>query len=283
MVNLPVAATVTYMLSGTVNANPSTLVNTATIAVPAGMSDPNLSNNSATKITPLICNVEAVVIPDGRLTASTIAGGATAWFASTLRIGNSYSVEFKNANGSNVPPGVLTVFRGDDGCSGTSTLTTTNTTGVEPGESTGAVRVSFTATGITPLFQLRIVNGGATTIAYSFSVSDTTMFSPAWSTNGSFDTFYSFLNTTGTTLNGMLTLLDTTGATLSTFPLSIPPGQTASTNTSTLVVARNRTGTARFTHDGPPGAIVAEAAIANFTISPAYVQPVHFQATRRAK
>ena len=53
------------------------------------------------------------------------------------------------------------------------------------------------------------------------------MFSPAWSTNGSFDTFYSFLNTTGS--------------------------------------------------------IVAEEAIANFTISPAYVQPVKFLPVREAR
>jgi len=39
----------------------------------------------------------------------------------------------------------------------------------------------------------------------------------------------------------------------------------------------------RFTHDGPPGAIIAEAAIANFSISPAYVQPVKFQAMREGR
>jgi hypothetical protein len=38
-----------------------------------------------------------------------------------------------------------------------------------------------------------------------------------------------------------------------------------------------------FTHNGPPGSFVVEAAIANFTISPAYVQPVKFQAVRQAR
>jgi hypothetical protein len=39
----------------------------------------------------------------------------------------------------------------------------------------------------------------------------------------------------------------------------------------------------RFSHDGPPGAIQAEAAIANFALNPAYVQPVRFQAIRDAR
>jgi hypothetical protein len=70
---------------------------------------------------------------------------------------------------------------------------------------------------------------------------------------------------------------------VSTFPVSIPAGQSVSTNTSALGVTRNRTGTTKFVHNGPPGSIVAEAAIANFTISPAYVQPVKFQPVRDAK
>ena len=87
----------------------------------------------------------------------------------------------------------------------------------------------------------------------------------------------------GATLSGTLTLLDTTGVALSSFALSIPAGQAASANTASLGVMRNRTGTSKFTHDGAPGSIVAEAAIANFSISPAYVQPVKFQAVREAR
>jgi len=110
------------------------------------------------------------------------------------------------------------------------------------------------------------------------------MFSAAWSTGGLFDTFYSFQNTVGAIVNGTLTLLDTSGTTtLVTLDVAVPAGQAVSTSTAALGVARNRTGTARFIHDGPPGSIVPEAAIANFTISPAYVQPVRFQAAREAR
>ena len=109
------------------------------------------------------------------------------------------------------------------------------------------------------------------------------MYSPAWSTNGSFQTFYSLQNSTGATLHGTLTLFDTAGSVLSSSDVVVPPGQTLATNTASLDVPRNRTGTARLTHDGPPGAIVAEAVIANFSLSPAYVQPVKFEAVRQAR
>ena len=68
-----------------------------------------------------------------------------------------------------------------------------------------------------------------------------------------------------------------------TFPVSVPAGQTVGTNTSAMGVPRSQTGTAKFTHNGPPGAFVLESAIANFNISPAYVQPVKFQPVRDAR
>jgi hypothetical protein len=234
------------------------------------------------------CSNPVGVVPDGRLAASTIPAGTTLWFGASLpvgaNVGNSYSLEFTNTAGTNVPPGSLTVFSGDDGCTGTSTLTPTDTSTFDPAGPAGIVRVSFTSSGATlPLFRARLVNTSGSPIPFSFSWSDTTMYSPAWSTNGGFDTFYSFQNTTGAALSGTLTLLDTAGVALSSFPLSLPAGQTASANTSGLMVARSKTGTARFTHNGPPGAIVAEAAIANFGINPSYVQPVKFQAVRDAR
>ena len=60
------------------------------MAVPAGMGDPNPANNSATDDDVLLCFGETVVVPDGRLTASTIGAGATEWFAASLKIGDSY-------------------------------------------------------------------------------------------------------------------------------------------------------------------------------------------------
>jgi uncharacterized repeat protein (TIGR01451 family) len=283
-VNLPVGGTVTYTLTGTVGPNPSNLRNTATVAVPAGMSDSNPANNSATDDDTLICVSQTVVVPDGRITPSTMGAGAQAWFAASLHIGNSYSVEFKNRSGDSTPPGTLTLYSGDDGCSGTSTMTPRDTTAIDPGTGLGSRRVSFTAAGTGTFFRALLDNtGGPGPIPLSFTWSDTTMFSPAWSTSGSYNTYYSLENTTGLAINGRLTLRDAAGAVLTTSNVSIPAGLTVSTNTASLSTARNRAGTATFTHDGPPGAIVAEAAIANFSLNPAYVQPVKFQAVREAK
>jgi uncharacterized repeat protein (TIGR01451 family) len=51
LVNLPMGASVTYTVSGTVNpAATGTLVNTATVTTPPGVLDPNSGNNSATHV-----------------------------------------------------------------------------------------------------------------------------------------------------------------------------------------------------------------------------------------
>ena len=281
-VNLPVGATVTYTVTGTLAPAASSLSNTATITAPASVNDPNTANNTATDTDLLICGGEVVVVPDGRLTPTSLGTGATALLGATVTIGNSYSVEFKNVNGT-VPPGTLTVYKGDDGCSPTSTLTPTDTSAIDPAGTGGLARASFTATGTTNFFRAKLMNNTGAPVTLTFGWSDTSLFSAAWSTNGSFDTFYSFLNTTSASLSGTLTLLDTAGVVVSTFPISVPAGQAASTNTSALGVTRNRTGTAKFVHNGPPGSVVAEAAIANFSISPAYVQPVKLQPVRDAR
>jgi len=280
-VDLPSGASVTYTLSGTVSANPSHLRNTATVSPPAGITDPDLANNRATDDDTLACFSEIVVVPDGRMTGATLGAGSTAWFGASLRIGNSYSVEFQNV-GDSMPPDLLTLFSGDDGCSGISTLSYTDTTTIDPGASASR-RLSFIALGTETFFRARLQNGSGGVVPLAFTWSDTTMYSPAWSTNGSFETFYSLQNSTGATLRGTLTLFDTAGSVLSSSDVVVPPGQTLATNTASLGVPRNRTGTVRLTHDGPPGAMVAEGVIANFSLAPAYVQPVKFEAVRQAR
>jgi uncharacterized repeat protein (TIGR01451 family) len=285
-VNLPVGATATYTLTGTVAVSaPSPLSNTATVMAPSNLGDTNLANNTATDVdmVPFDCASAMVVVADGRLTQGLMPPSGTLRFGASIRIGGSYSVEFRNDTGSNTPPGTLTAFTADDRCTGNSTRIVEDTSGIDPAGTNGIARARFQAAGDERYFRGILVNGSGSPIPFTFSLSDTTMYSAAWSTNGSFDTYYSLLNTTGAGLVATLTLFDTAGATVATIPLSIPAGRTASANTSSLSVTRGKTGTARLTHDGPPGAIVAEAAIANFTISPAYVQPVKLQAVREAR
>jgi hypothetical protein len=173
---------------------------------------------------------------------------------------------------------------GDDGCLPGTSLITRDTTAIDPATgSSSMARVSFTASGSEPFYRMRLVNSAASAASFVMSVAETTLFSPAWSTSGNFETYYSFQNTTGATLNGSLRLLDPAGITLATMPVVVPPGATAGLNTATMGVTRNRVGTARFTHDGPPGAFIAEAAIGNFALSRPYIQPVKFAAVREAR
>jgi hypothetical protein len=270
-------------MNATVTSNPQTLSNTATITPPSGIVDPNPGNNTSTYSHTLVCGSEAVIVPDGRLTLATIGAGATVRVAASLNIGNSYSVEFKNTAGTSTPPGTLTIYAGDDGCSGTSSVSSTDASGIDPAGTGGVVRRSFTARGTQTLFSATLVNGSGSAIPFSVTWSDTTLYSPAWSTNGLFDTFYSLQNTTGSDLFGMLILVDTSGAVQKNVPIVIPAGTTASANTASLSISRNLTGTAKFTHNGPPGSVVAEAAIANFGLNPAYVQPVKFRPVREER
>jgi len=224
------------------------------------------------------CANPTVIVPDGRITTSSIAAGGIFFFRITSRVGSSYSAEFHNVLGAAVQtPGTLSVFSDPGTCA--AAVTTTNAAGTDPGDLNGN-RVTFTATTTGTVFSLNNTSGG--TLTYSFTVSDTTMFSPGWSTNGTYDSFYSFLNTTGATLTGTLTLYNTLGTQVGMTNFTINSNSTASTNTSALATVRNTTGTAKFTHNGPPGAILAEAAIANFTLSTPYFQGVKFQPARES-
>jgi len=225
------------------------------------------------------CASPTVIVPDGRLTTSTIPNAATYVFMIQSRPGNSYSVEFHNVLGPAVQtPGTLSVFS-DAACG--VTVTTTNAAGSDPGDVNGERR-TFIATTTATRFLLTNNSGGSLT--YSFTVSDTTMYSPAWSTHGTYNTYYSFMNTTGAPVTGTIALFTTTGTSVGT-PVSITvnPNSTAAVNTVSFGATRNASGTARFTHNGPPGAILAEAAIANFSITPTpYVQVVKFTTARES-
>lgn len=231
------------------------------------------------------CGLDTVITPDGREIRSQIPASTTYWFFFDSVAGHSYSAEFKTldapggsggATASFGTPGTLAAF-GDFSCA-TPLAGTRDIRGIDPVDSYFTRRISFTATAGGTRFT--ITRGASGTANYSFSVSDTTMYSASWSTSSTYDTFYSFLNTTNATINGTLRLYRTDGTLESTTVVAIPSGQTAATNTSALATTRNQAGTARFTHDGPPGAVLIEAAIANFSLTPPYIQPVKFDAPR---
>jgi len=232
-----------------------------------------------------VCGQETVLVPDGRLTNGSLAASATGFYLVQTTVGRSYSAEIKSDPPNFGNPVTITVFDGTSACGPGNTLTSRDTQPVDPPIPSNGRRRSFTA--IDPanggFHRIVVVNNTAGPITFTATVSDTTQFSPAWSTISSFDTFYSFYNTTNSTCNVTLTMVDTGGVVRTTFSGAVTTGTTLSTNTSALATARGMAGTAKLTHDCPPGGILAEAAIANFSISPTpYFQFIHFQPTRES-
>jgi hypothetical protein len=240
---------------------------------------------------------ETIVVPDGRITASFIPIGATFRLAFIAEVGHSYSVEVRTPNQVYFFPLATTVFDGNKGvngnCTRASNLLQTDTTSISPrlmvfacqGCGSGSTRISFTQS--YPNFEsdlyhdITIVNNSSAGSIYTFSVSDTTMYSPGFSTSGGFDAYYSFLNTTNSTVNITLQLFwnDVFGLEGS-WPAvaAIPPGGTYATHAFALGVPNSVTGSARLMHDGPPGAILATALNGNF--STGYLQSLPFVAVR---
>jgi hypothetical protein len=229
------------------------------------------------------CGAETTAVADGRIFASTIPNANTFWFIFQTRVGRSYTVEaqFTGTAGAFAP--TIALFGGTALCAGTPQLTATDTTSVDPGLPLTGVRKSFTAAdaGNTGLHRISLTNSSGSSQSYTLKISETTMFSPAWSTSPGYVTYYSFFNTTNATITGTITLTKTDGTAAGSTTLNIPTGQTSATNTVALATPSGGAGTAKFTHNGPPGAILVESDIANFNLAGTpYIQPVKFQAAR---
>ncbi len=153
-----------------------------------------------------------------------------------------------------------------------------DTTGITPTCSIcGGTRRGVVAASSADFLAMRVRNNSDLVVNVLVSVTETTLFSPGWATFAGLQTFWSFLNTTNATLNGTITLLDTNGTQVAALGVGILPNRAVFPSTITLGIAANRSGTARFTHDGPPGAVLAEAAITNGT----YFQRVRFEPRQR--
>jgi uncharacterized repeat protein (TIGR01451 family) len=281
-IDVAVGGTVTYTLTATVAPTPTSVLNTVTVGVAPGYLDPNTANNTATDADLLICDPGATtLVPDGRTVTNSLGAGASQGYLIPVHILSSYSIQATNDLGGTGGP-TVTIFTGDEGCAATSNLVQPNTAAIEPKVAASTTRRSFTATPTDPNYRVKITNGGGSTLNYSLRMAETTLYSPAWSTNQTFDTYYSFQNTTSAVITGTLTMRDTTGAVVKSQPVTVQPGRTTSFNTSvqSMGVARTKTGTAQLSHNGPPGAILAQCNIANFTTTPAYVQSVKFTTVR---
>ena len=95
-VNLPVGASVTYTVSATLSATASgTLSNTATVAVPAGIVDPNPVNNSATDSDPITQTADLAITKTNGVSSVTAGLPVT------------YTITASNAGPSNATGGTV--------------------------------------------------------------------------------------------------------------------------------------------------------------------------------
>jgi len=235
------------------------------------------------------CANPVLIVPDGRITQSSITQNATFWYGIYATTGHSYSVEFEPpadnyAGASHVIFSQPTVFGPNDtlaGCRGTSSVQVTPTSSYTPTiqkNGTGAGRrVSFTAS-VAGLYLVVLTNNG-TAGNYTFQAVDTTLINVDWSTGGGFDSEWMFHNVSDMPITGVLTVYDFGNNVLSTAQTYIPPGAGVMRYSYwfDLNLPRNRTGYALFSHNGPPNAIMAINYTVNavFTvIAPVRMDPV---------
>ncbi len=227
-----------------------------------------------------ICSDPSPLVPDGRIIQGTFPANTDFWYGFTGTPGNSYSLEWGNTGIGSITgySNALFSLATDEQCNGMITIngTVRITNSIEPQLDELGVRASFQVTAARPVFRLKIHRDALPVWNYYFRLVDTTLFSPGWATFAGLQTFWSFLNTTNATINGTITLLGPTGTQVAALGVGILPGRAVFPSTLTLGVAANLSGTARFTHDGPPGAVLAEAAITNGT----YFQRVRFEPVR---
>jgi hypothetical protein len=236
-----------------------------------------------------VCANYIPVPADGRGTGIVthfIPASTTHWFTVEGIANRSYSIEIFDPTdgGASVPTPVVYVGATFNTGTCTGTLLSpapTNTAQSDPGLVTfdtlpfAGERVSFIAP-TTDDYVIAITSGG-TGFSYTLSVTETTMFSPRWSTFSGFTTFYGFTNTTNSAISVTLRLTNTAGTVVATSTQSIPANQVIYLTTTSLGVANNNAGMATLAHNGPPGGILADAIVGNFAVSPPTTMVTKFE------
>lgn len=225
-----------------------------------------------------------LIVTDGRIVnshfdASFNGFNPTNWYAFYGQAGHSYSVEFvptvDNENSNLAIHFVnFTIWGPNDigglqqnGCRGASTLSLTSTQKYSPVVSKGIYGTGQRASLVEPVSGLNIlsISNSQGAGAYSYRVTDTTLFNPRWSTWSGYDTSWGFTNTSDMTITGTLSVYETSGRLLKSAAVTIPAGGQVfrTSNPSDLNLPRNDAGYAVFSHNGPPQAIVGDAYMLN--------------------
>jgi hypothetical protein len=228
------------------------------------------------------CGQPTMIVADGRITRSSIPAATTFYFAWYNTIGRSFSVEVKSAVAAyNTAPGTVTMYNDLTGANCTVPLVTRDTTSLDPFVNSG-VRRSFKA--VDNLHWVKVENAGGTPIDYTISVSETTMFSPRWSTFGGFYTSWGINNTTSGVCSVTLDVRNQANAAVGGSPVTFNVNAGAivfrDTRASDLNVAANQAGKVTLQHDCPPGAIQVDAYLVNDSAVPFVIVPNKFDAVR---
>ncbi len=225
---------------------------------------------------------------DNRMVTSHFAGSSngvnpTYWYAFYGQAKHSYSVEFV-ATTDNESTNTAIAFGGlyawgpndigslqQDGCFGPSSLAyyatqTYSPTLAKSKYGTGQ-RISFLAS-VAGLNIVSITNSGAQG-TYTYRFTDTTLFNARWSTWTGFDTSWGFTNMSDMPITGTLYVYNASNQLLVAAQISVPANQQVFTSTYStgLNLPRNSAGYAIFAHNGPPGAIVADAYVQNANVT----------------
>jgi len=232
------------------------------------------------------CTTPVIIIPDGRLTQSSVPQNATFWYGIYAQANHSYSVEFEPPadnylTGARPQFGTLSVFSPTDylqACRGSSSVAITPNSGYAPvilknGNGAGR-RVSFTALNAGLYLVSATNSGGAGN--YSFRAVDTTLIGIRWNTATGYDLLWTMLNVSDMPITGTFTALDMNGQVVTAVQFTIPPGSRValSSASSSLNLPRNTAGTAMCSHNGPPNSIMSEA----FLNGPTTATPEKFEA-----
>jgi hypothetical protein len=224
-----------------------------------------------------VCDGAIMLVADGSAQTGTAGPGEQRWFKFVNKARRAYSIEVENLDSTDVAPLALIGPSHTGSCSGPDFISgySIPRSLAEPPAQDGAVNrgtggdrevIQPPSPGLPGelFFGIQVQPSGGT---FRVHIVETTLFSPAWTTNGNLDTYWTVQNTINEQLFGTLVLLDAAGGTVlqvdlpPTTPFHIPPGGSYSTNTQALGVARGQEGSAVFFHNGPPGSVQIKATI----------------------
>jgi hypothetical protein len=222
-----------------------------------------------------ICGLNTVIVPDGRITQSTIPANTTFWYTvSPANPGRSYSAEFRSV--IDRPPTAAFALLVTTDCTGNPYPDVRNTNAIDPGvQGGGGQRRSIVITAQHPVVMFAVTNPNAVAMSYTFSVAETTMFSisvrdaqygpdrdgkTGLMTSNTGCQFF-FINTTNATITGTLTILRRGGEDITRQVILAPGAPVYDSNGDDNLSSFLSPGIIKFTHNGPPGAVLVDAAV----------------------